>query len=622
MAEIIISNKMTARYTLKGYRESFVRFELLVGTYKDSNISFEIRPRVLGKKSLKFDLEVQRSGTYNLPFVIQPKIHNHLNFIIDVNPHNRMYAQYLLKEPPVHNWNVAPIQDSYVLSEYPYSSINYGANNSMIVGNGSRGEGMPFVQFDLSTLPRNIRIKSAKFRMNYSDLRNINLNLFRVKEPWREYNITFNNAPMDIEFLTSDYINDIVNRRVEFDITETAIGWFLGISNNGLCLTSPDSDTTIFRARESTQPPELYIEYYSDDPINSGISKMKFSILPTINKEKNLKFNIEIISHFRKSDMAFSILAHDYNHIYTSEMGFEIYASRDEAPFDITVMKIVNGLYPFEVSVAENMIDEIEFDLFVPSFDREVLLGFSITPQLSNITTLGFQIDSNRVYTSGDSNMLFDVYAQGLYQDRNSDMSFYISVAGLPVSREFRIPFDIYSSKQYIPKESAMQFEIVIGGTNSYLGFEIEALSEYTGTMQEIRFELYSQGKGILKDSLLPFEITSDTLVYKGVSNMQFDITPQFFSDTAMKFEVDALTDYTGTYTDMAFMLSIPSFVELDLPFSIYVKRDNMKFNIVVPYVADSDMRFEVDARKFIVSDKRFNITVGQTARKSYIYII
>lgn len=528
MTEILISNKMTSKYQLIGYRENTMGFDMLVGTYNNSTMSFNIRARAKGNKNLPFSLNVVRSGYSQMGFIVQPKIFNHLGFTIDVAPHNQMTAYYELIEPPVHKWEDYPVQDSYTLSESPYNSINYGNANSLLVGNNGRGEAKSYVQFDLSSMEENIRIKNAKLRLYYSDLLNNDISLSAVKEEWRELNITYLNAPSQTEFLTNNYTNDTIGRFIEFDVTEIVKRWYLGIPNNGFMLQSSEDAVTIFRSRESRQSPELIIEYFSSEPLNLANRKMKFEIMPRLSNKTQILFDLEVISYYKNSDMGFSVFAHDPEYHYPSNMPFQIIASRDKLQWSLDVRRQTSQTMAFKIDVPDYGINSLPFEIFVPDFEGQSDLGFSITAQKLTHNDLGFEIICNKNYVSKNHNMGFDIFSQGIYKDKANELGFLIVSQRDPKNKSSEIGFSI---SPRTPHSDDMMFTI-------------ESLTDYTGKDGDLGFTIGVRGDG---QSNLPWNlnVSRDRIGFKiavptpASDNLPFTIDARKFKVNNMLFTIE-----------------------------------------------------------------------------------
>lgn len=539
MAEILISNKMTSKYQLIGYREQTMGFDMLIGTYEKKTMSFNIRARAMSKKNLPFSLSVVYSGQSQMSFTVQPKIFNHLGFTIDVAPHNQMTAYYELIEPPVHKWEDYPVQDSYTLSESPYNSINYGTANSLLVGNNGRGEAKSYVQFDLSSLEEKIRIKNAKFRLYYSDLLNTDINLYSIKEEWRETNITNLNAPTQIEHLTSSYINNEIDRYIEFDVTEIVARWNLGIPNNGFMIQSTDNVVTIFRSRESRQSPELIIEYFSSEPLNLASRKMKFGIAPRLSNKTQILFDLEVISYYKNSDMGFSVFAHDPEHHYPSYMPFQIIASRDKLQWSLDVRRKTSQTMAFKIDVPDYGISSLPFEIFIPDFEGQSNLGFSITAQKITHNDLGFQIICNKNYISKNNTMGFDIFSQGIYKDRVNNLGFLLVSQRDLESKNSEIGFSI---NPRIPHSNDMLFTV-------------EALTDYKGRNSDLGFSIGVKGEA---ENVLPWSlnVSRDKIGFRiavptpASDNLPFIIDARKFKVNNMLFtiEVGFVEKSTGSY--------------------------------------------------------------------------
>lgn len=520
MAEILISNKMVSKYELIGHREQDMGFEMLVGNYTEDTMGFAIKARAIGKKNLPFSLNVVYGGTSDMSFVIQPIIHKHLGFQIDVAPHNQMTARYELVEPPSIIWDGSPIQDSYTLSKSPYNSINYGNAQSMILGNGSRGEAKPYVQFDLTDLDHNIRIKKATLKLYYGDLENSNISLYEVLEEWRELNITNLNAPTDYEYLTSNYVNNTTDRAIEFEVTDTVIKWLRGLPNNGFMLASPDNATTILRTRESGQQPELIVEYISSEPINIANRRLSFKITPRLSDKIQILFEVNVTSHYRDNHLGFSVFAHDPDFYYSSNMSFDLLSAIDDKQarhlaWDMYVKYYRENEMGFKIAVAEDGIAQLPFELFVPDFEGTTDLGFEIVASKIKEDILGFTIECFKDYKPAETAMAFDIFAQGIYKARTTAMRFNLQVQRNMKQDESNLGFSV--TPQF--------FE------DATLGFTVDALTDYTGDYRDLGFAITPKPIGKAELGFTIFSINE---------TMQFSIIASRLQDDLLPFEVSA----------------------------------------------------------------------------------
>jgi len=515
MAEIIISNKMASRYNLVGHRESRLGFEVVVGNYQYKPMTFEIQAKVIRKRQMPFELEVVHASDSYMGFEITPKINKTLGFEIEVSPRNQMTAKYELLELPTKEWEGYPVQDSYILSESPYSSINYGGNNSLVVGKNARGDATAFVQFDLSSLEENIRIKNAKFRLYFNDLTGSKFDLYQVTREWREYDITFLNAPDNPVFLTNQYTVNYTDRYIEFDVTDIVSQWNHGIPNNGFCITSPNGVSTSFRSRETSDSPELLIEYFSTDPINLGRSKQSFEITPKLTKNSTQSFELEVISFYKQAVMTFEIFAHDPNHIFHSTIGFDLYASRPDLAFEITSARGVKEMMAFEIAVMEDTIDMMSFEIEVPSFSGDSSIAFEITPSLVRNRMMEFEIIAQKEYKEKTSLAEFEIFAQGIYKDKKSNQA-----------------FEITSALNHKEKSSDMGFEISPQlESNPTMEFIVDALTDYKGTTSECQFEISASKP---RNSIMSFDI------YASRKGIEFEITVPHVRTNSIEFEISA----------------------------------------------------------------------------------
>lgn len=515
MAEITISNKMTSSYRLRGRREINLTFDFLVGNYKQAQMGFEVRAKAKKASKMPFSLEVVYGGSASLGFEITPRIMNRLPFELEVAPHNRMTAMYNLIEPPIKHWKETPVQDSYTLSTAPYSSINYGKNNSLVIGESARGNGTPFIQFDLSSLGTDIRVKSAKLRLYYSDYNSMSITLNKVQEAWRELNITYLNAPQEVSYITNQYTNNAQGRYIEFEVTDVVADWIQGIPNNGFSLISTDPSVMSFRSRETTQPPELLVDYFSTEPINSSRKRLPFSITPQQEAESLMPFQVEVLSFFRRAELGFSVFAHDPNHRYNSAIGFSVDASRDKFAFDMLVKRKANDSLGFAISVTEERIDTLGFEVEVPIFKKQKDLGFEVFVQQKGKEHLGFEVEIVKVYQKSKEAFAFEIFAEGKYKPMKHSFAFEVTADRVFQSGLSSIDFSV-----------TPQFE-----KESPLGFEVESDTDIFRGYGRLPFEIGVQGR---KESNLGFSVNVSR------DKMQFTVGVFNTGETGIGFEVSA----------------------------------------------------------------------------------
>ena len=162
--------------------------------------------------------------------------------------------------------------DSYVDSSTSGSNFN---NNYLKVGHYYSSEYIIYVKFDLSSIPSNAVIVSAKLKLTDQSSSSIAVDVHRVTGgDWSEGSITWNNKPSYdsavIDSATTGNDGDVI----EWDVTDVVQGWVDGsYSNYGFALTS-DSDTAeSFYSKEGGHAPELVVEYVEPNTVTQTITE-------------------------------------------------------------------------------------------------------------------------------------------------------------------------------------------------------------------------------------------------------------------------------------------------------------------------------------------------------------
>jgi hypothetical protein len=156
--------------------------------------------------------------------------------------------------------NATVIQDVYVLAYYP--DTNYVSYDSMLVGNpaATSWESVAQVQFALSTLPDDMHVESATFKLfnHVVEWPTRNYTYFGVKavtSPWDENEVTFATRPTLDDTTVYDpqliqgtntgggYSEAYPDVWLEWDVTDLVQAWSDGsLENNGLAVAWNEDD--------------------------------------------------------------------------------------------------------------------------------------------------------------------------------------------------------------------------------------------------------------------------------------------------------------------------------------------------------------------------------------------
>jgi len=164
-----------------------------------------------------------------------------------------------------------PIKDAYVDQDKP--NKNYGSKHELHVQSfkliKSKNK-RTFIQFDLSSIPKNARILSAKLRLYLYDppISSRTYEIYRVCESWEENKINWNNQPSVAENPTSTTTIPTTKGWVEWDVTSDVQAMVNGsVDNYGWMIKDKNEDSLIkqeskFYSRERpSKKPELIIMY-------------------------------------------------------------------------------------------------------------------------------------------------------------------------------------------------------------------------------------------------------------------------------------------------------------------------------------------------------------------------
>jgi len=169
-----------------------------------------------------------------------------------------------------HNVRFNATADSYVEQSSP--STNYGSSASLQV-KGSLFSGKTiFVEFDLSSIPSDAVVNSAKLYlyMYQAPLLSRDYHIYQVKSSWSESSITYNNLPSigsDIGFLMSSNVSNIwLSWDIASDLQDIIDGEY---TNHGYAVSDEKTGggpVGYFASRENiTHTPYLVVNYTVDD---------------------------------------------------------------------------------------------------------------------------------------------------------------------------------------------------------------------------------------------------------------------------------------------------------------------------------------------------------------------
>lgn len=205
------------------------------------------------------------------------------------------------------------VADATILEGYP--GVNAGTTSDMWAGYDDGALSPPgrivrsLIRFDLSGIPSNATVQSARLRVYYAGYRDYpnrvrTITAYRIVGDWTESGVTWNNKPSPGTAYGSVAINSDQNWGWrELDVGALVQGWINGtIPNQGVMLRGPeisgtDSSFRTFSTREGPFPPQLVIQYlasgaaslpvFIETPVPAGPSLREYLNAPDTPGNKN-----------------------------------------------------------------------------------------------------------------------------------------------------------------------------------------------------------------------------------------------------------------------------------------------------------------------------------------------
>lgn len=217
---------------------------------------------------------------------------------IKINAKNKMSGVVDITPPPKKTIKLYPVQDAFVREGIP--TLNYGIEQSMAVGHNSilNESYRSLIQFELSSLPKDIIIDQASVKLFSSETKKISqqIGIFSLQSEWTELGVTWDNQPIISSLLDIQNIND---GKIVFDVTSETKNWFDGTSNNfGLevkAINETISEQVQFNARENAvDKPFLEITYRDKTVYSFGRSDIASKMFIYSVGSKDIKSSLKI----------------------------------------------------------------------------------------------------------------------------------------------------------------------------------------------------------------------------------------------------------------------------------------------------------------------------------------
>lgn len=565
MGEIILNNRMTAEYNLMSMGESSINLSMIIGNYYENDIAIEYEVREMENSNIQLSYEVTYGGESSIYIEYQPVMTSFIGIEYEINPNNRMRVSYDLQKPPTIEVSSFPIQDSFVASRSPYAIVNYGRNNSMMVGQDQKGENIAYVKFDTSSIPQGVIIKSAKARLYYSQMaKDQVIEMYRIREDWSEYGITYRNLPAEDEFLTNEYINNEKEFYIEFDITDLANNWSDGLLNYGLTLRANEG-ISVLRTREFPQAPTLIVEYYSPTPAIYTNSRIytEFEIARKLESSIGIQYDIH-------SDYAFSDI----------ELEYFVKAPNDvfEEMFDIEYT--IDEKIPTEIDSVIGM----EFEILGENFDY-ITTEFEI-PQYESNSTITIEY---AVFNYDKSNIELEFEIPKYEESNEFEINYFLPFS---VESSINIEFDI-DGYELDESNVNMEFEI-----NEYLGESIINTEfnvyEYADSNINIEYEIVHKLTSEIK-----FEFEINEYDSESIITIEFTIPYKHSSEIELELEVPQYNGESIIENQFYIIAYDKSEIELDFEVPFYEESSTIDFDFSVVQYANSDFTIQYEVPQF-----------------------
>ena len=161
-------------------------------------------------------------------------------------------------------YTLTPTQDTEVRSDAGGTS-QCGGCNDLRVRNISTGETRPLFQFDLSSIPANATVASATLRLWVTVAESATTSIYRVTQPWTEYDLTWANSGGVSHNTTAvaSFTPSVSGRSYDVNVTSLVNQWRAGTANYGVILRiAGTSMEASFKSREwgtAAERPQLIV---------------------------------------------------------------------------------------------------------------------------------------------------------------------------------------------------------------------------------------------------------------------------------------------------------------------------------------------------------------------------
>lgn len=278
---------------------------------------------------------------------------------ITVAPVSRMQVTADIVPPPTITADLIPVKDAFIREGVP--RLNYGREQEMLAGSMAGGEVFKsLVQFDISSIPQNQKLKTAKLRL-YVDqdrLEGEPILAYEVLKDWTEDGVTWASSPEVGDGLLTIHTNGD-KAYVEVDVMPLVMDWYTGVRvNRGLMFTLDKLGEGIYarlgtKERGADYAPRLVIEYIDPQVRSYGVGEIYSTITARRTESKGVATTLTVKSTWAGDDKPSDLRVFNQDMRETS-----IKVSREYAVTTITVRREDTSPVATTLTVQRNDVDD------------------------------------------------------------------------------------------------------------------------------------------------------------------------------------------------------------------------------------------------------------------------
>lgn len=638
----MLTNKLSAKYTLYAVGNSDFHTEIEVIVDDSSSIETTIIPRVYNESKIDTEIFAIYRENSDVWTEIQPIGHDNIPLEIEVRPHNRMQAIYEVQQPPIITTVVNPFQDSFTRERLEYQTINYGSSSSMVVGRDSTDIWRSFVQFELSFINPSYILTESHLRLYYKGIapNHVKLEVLNASEEWTEDNITHSNRPIPIKLIADEFTVNSERGYIEFDVLSVVQRWIsLLDENNGFIIrVSNESELgqTTFYTRETMFPPELIVKHYDSRIFSNGRSQVNTEIFVWKSNTSDVKTEVEVTSAFDHSIVLCEIYCHQVDVPLDSDVLVEIIASIPCNEIEIIsairknndVLVEIGSRLPNENKILSQITvsrDETQSEIFVKYTDNieseiyaRALGNSDIFSEVasSRESTLSEVICARNEFSDTLTEILINVPCVNaeIYIKHKDDIDVEIDIVN-----DYRISVTL--SEIIVSKDNVATEVIARVSTKSEVYTSITASRIFTETEIEVkhRSDVWVEIEPNIKSDVLTEIISSKPCVFVEIA-VERDGVAGVYTEIFVRH-----TDDINTEIDIKIVSQVETEIDINAvsqtDAEIISTKPYVFSSIVIPTWVDLDIPTTIEPRIFMVNNIYTIIRVGNFGG-AYAFII